>query len=46
MISGMRDAIAPRLAYQVTPDRTRYLISPILFPVEKPSSELPPGEDR
>jgi DNA-binding transcriptional ArsR family regulator len=38
MISELRSAIAPRLPNQATPDRARYLISPILFPVEKPSS--------
>jgi len=40
MITGaLRSAIAPQLANQATPDRTRYLISPVLFPVEKPSSD-------
>jgi hypothetical protein len=38
MISELRGAIAPRLANPATPDRARYLISPILFPVEKPSA--------
>jgi DNA-binding transcriptional ArsR family regulator len=37
MISGMRDAIAPHLANQPTPDRARYLLSPILFPIEEAS---------
>lgn len=36
MIDGMREAIAPHLANEPTPDRTQYLISPILFPVEAP----------
>ncbi|WP_129838247.1 helix-turn-helix domain-containing protein [Streptomyces sp. RFCAC02] len=39
MIDGMREAIAPHLANEPSPGRTRYLISPILFPVETP----PPG---
>ena len=37
MITGLRDAIAPLLDNPATPDRTRYLVSPILFPAEKPS---------
>jgi len=36
LIGELSAAIAPRLANQATPDRARYLISPILFPVEKP----------
>jgi DNA-binding transcriptional ArsR family regulator len=36
MISELRDAILPRLANPPTPDRTRYLLSPILFPSEQP----------
>ena len=36
MISELRDAIVPRLANPSTPDRTRYLLSPILFPSEDP----------
>ncbi|MFE4373125.1 helix-turn-helix domain-containing protein [Streptomyces sp. NPDC056835] len=36
MIDGMREAIAPHLANEPSPDRTQYLISPILFPVEAP----------
>ncbi|MFD6295818.1 helix-turn-helix domain-containing protein [Streptomyces sp. NPDC060235] len=39
MIDGMREAIAPHLANQPSPDRTQYLISPILFPVEAPPTE-------
>ena len=30
-------AIAPLIDNPATPDRTRYLLSPILFPAEKPS---------
>ncbi|MCX4399319.1 helix-turn-helix domain-containing protein [Streptomyces sp. NBC_00264] len=39
MIDGMREAIAPHLANEPSPDRTQYLISPILFPVEAPPAE-------
>ena len=42
LIGELSTAIAPRLANQATEDRARYLISPILFPVEKPS---PGGAD-
>jgi DNA-binding transcriptional ArsR family regulator len=34
MIKELREAIVPRLANPPTPDRTRYLLSPILFPSE------------
>lgn len=37
MISGMRDAIVPHLTNQPTSDRARYLLSPILFPIEEAS---------
>ncbi|WP_328518718.1 helix-turn-helix domain-containing protein [Kribbella sp. NBC_00359] len=36
LIEGMRTAILPVLANEATPDRKRYLLSPILFPVEDP----------
>ncbi|MBE1488611.1 hypothetical protein [Plantactinospora soyae] len=39
MISRLRDAIAPQLANPPAPDRTRYLLSPILFPSEEPSTD-------
>ncbi|MEU8133060.1 helix-turn-helix domain-containing protein [Streptodolium elevatio] len=39
MIGGMREAIAPHLANEPSPDRTQYLISPILFPVEAPPTD-------
>lgn len=39
MIDGMREAIAPHLANEPAPDRTQYLISPILFPVEAPPTD-------
>ncbi|MGV9279877.1 hypothetical protein [Streptomyces sp. NPDC003730] len=34
MIDGMREAIAPHLTNEPSPDRSQYLISPTLFPVE------------
>ncbi|MEV8443999.1 helix-turn-helix domain-containing protein [Actinosynnema sp. NPDC051121] len=36
LIGELRAAIAPRLANPATPDRSRYLLSPILFPAEDP----------
>ncbi|TDW19475.1 helix-turn-helix domain-containing protein [Kribbella kalugense] len=36
LIEGMRAAILPVLPNEATPDRKRYLLSPILFPVEDP----------
>ena len=36
LIEGMRTAILPVLANEATPERKRYLLSPILFPVEDP----------
>lgn len=36
LIGGLRDAIVPVLANEPTPDRARYLLSPILFPIEEP----------
>jgi DNA-binding transcriptional ArsR family regulator len=39
MIGELRNAIVPRLANPSTPDRTRYLLSPILFPSEEPSTD-------
>ena len=38
MIAEMRAAIAPRLANVPTADRTRYLLSPILFPSAEPET--------
>ncbi|RPK55498.1 hypothetical protein EES42_41985 [Streptomyces sp. ADI95-17] len=43
MINGMRAAITPHLANEPSPDRTQYLISPILFPVEAPPTETGTG---
>jgi DNA-binding transcriptional ArsR family regulator len=40
LISELRAAIAPRLANPSAPDRTQYLLSPILFPIEAPSPPL------
>jgi len=36
LIEGMRAAILPVLGNEATSDRKRYLLSPILFPVEDP----------
>lgn len=36
LIEKMRAAIVPHLAHDPTPDRRRYLLSPILFPIEDP----------
>ena len=36
LIEGMRSAILPVLANDAGPERSRYLLSPILFPVEDP----------
>ncbi|MQY09970.1 hypothetical protein SRB5_00740 [Streptomyces sp. RB5] len=44
MIVGMREAIAPQLANEPSPDRTQYLISPILFPLEAAPADT--GGDR
>jgi len=33
-INDLRDVIAPRLANEARPGRTRYLVSPIHFPAE------------
>ncbi|MGV9367780.1 helix-turn-helix domain-containing protein [Amycolatopsis sp. NPDC003731] len=38
MVAELRAAILPRLANPATPDRTRYLLSPILFPGEPPAT--------
>ncbi|MFI1991622.1 helix-turn-helix domain-containing protein [Actinoplanes sp. NPDC020271] len=34
LLAELRTVIAPRLSHQATPARTRYLLSPILFPSE------------
>ena len=39
MIGELRAAIVPRLANQASPGRARYLLSPILFPIEDPNDE-------
>ena len=42
LIADLRVEILPRLANQPTPERGRYLLSPILFPVEDlPATPLP-----
>ncbi|RAK31255.1 helix-turn-helix protein [Actinoplanes lutulentus] len=40
LLEELKNVIAPRLANPATPDRTRYLLSPVLFP-----SEDAPGDD-
>ncbi|MGH3291483.1 MAG: helix-turn-helix domain-containing protein, partial [Trebonia sp.] len=42
LIAELRQVIAPRLANQPTPDRARYLLSPILFPMEQSPVTLQP----
>jgi DNA-binding transcriptional ArsR family regulator len=39
MIGELRAAIVPRLANPPTPDRRRYLLSPILFPSAEPPAD-------
>ncbi|MFI6517996.1 helix-turn-helix domain-containing protein [Spirillospora sp. NPDC050679] len=46
MIGELRQAVRPRLANRPDPDRAPYLISPILFPIEPPSGDSAPDEDR
>lgn len=39
LIGELRRVLLPRLTNQPAPDRARYLLSPILFPVEQPASD-------
>ncbi|MEU4197924.1 helix-turn-helix domain-containing protein [Kribbella sp. NPDC026611] len=39
LVTELRDAIIPRLANPSAPNRTRYLLSPILFPSEPPAAD-------
>lgn len=39
LISGLRDAILPMLANSPRGDRARYMLSPILFPLEEPPDD-------
>lgn len=39
LIGELRRAIAPKLANRPAPDRTRYLLSPILFPMAEPPDD-------
>lgn len=39
LIVAMREAISPRLGNQPTSGRDRYLLSPVLFPTERPTSD-------
>lgn len=43
VIEGMRAVIGPKMANEATPGRTRYLLSPVLFPVEEPSGDVDGG---
>ncbi|TCC46519.1 ArsR family transcriptional regulator [Kribbella capetownensis] len=43
LIEGLRAAILPVLSNEAAPDRARYLLSPILFPVEE-QSHSPAGQ--
>jgi hypothetical protein len=36
MIEGLRAAIVPALTNKATPERSQYLLSPILFPLSDP----------
>ncbi|GIG63894.1 helix-turn-helix domain-containing protein [Phytomonospora endophytica] len=36
VVEGMRAAIVPMMANEPAPGRTRYLLSPVMFPVEEP----------
>ncbi|MEV0375446.1 hypothetical protein AB0I10_37770 [Streptomyces sp. NPDC050636] len=38
LIGEMRDVLIRWLANEPSPERTRYLVSPILFPAEEPSA--------
>ncbi|MEU7576493.1 helix-turn-helix domain-containing protein [Streptomyces sp. NPDC041068] len=44
MIEEMRAVLAPRLAQAPAPERTRHLISPILFPAEEAPPAVEPRE--
>ncbi|AZS69698.1 ArsR family transcriptional regulator [Streptomyces lydicus] len=47
MIGEMRSVIVSRMGNEPAPDRTRHLLSPILFPTEEPpSSPADKGPDR
>jgi DNA-binding transcriptional ArsR family regulator len=41
MIREMREVIVARMGNEPSPDRTRHLLSPILFPAEEPPSPAP-----
>jgi DNA-binding transcriptional ArsR family regulator len=40
MIGELREVIAARMTNDPSPDRTRHLLSPILFPAEEPPAKL------
>ncbi|MBN6039535.1 helix-turn-helix domain-containing protein [Amycolatopsis sp. 195334CR] len=39
LIEGLREAIVPHLRNEPAPGRAQYLLSPILFPTEKPEND-------
>jgi DNA-binding transcriptional ArsR family regulator len=41
MIEELREVIAPRMRHDPSPERTRHLLSPILFPAEEPPARTP-----
>ncbi|MFD7491003.1 helix-turn-helix domain-containing protein [Streptomyces sp. NPDC059832] len=44
MIGELREVIVARMSHAPSPERTRHLLSPILFPTEAPSTEAPPPD--
>ncbi|MEV4254800.1 helix-turn-helix domain-containing protein [Spirillospora sp. NPDC049652] len=44
LLAGLRAAIAPHLANESGPGRTRYLLSPIMFPAEPGPDDAPTPE--
>jgi hypothetical protein len=42
LTAELRQAIAPGLSNQPTPDRARFLLRPILFPMEQPPRTVQP----
>jgi hypothetical protein len=43
MIGELRAVIVPRMSNEPSPDRTRHLLSPIMFPAEEPPGETGPS---
>jgi DNA-binding transcriptional ArsR family regulator len=44
MISEMRSVLVSRMGNEPSPERTRHLLSPILFPAEEPLPRTPGGQ--